>query len=566
MNRLPKIKSLDDVFEPAITSDLDLLIGTLDAFLPKSRVIAYAGVMVPQIGPAQGKTLNFSHNLKGVSEEIRSFIEENSMKHNVDIIQSRTINIKQFKESSLHVTFCSIAKHYDINIGFLAVVGQKPISKQRLGRVLDFYEATLSYRKKSIALSNQGELLSLDVEQREELDYEIGQIIHKSIQPIETRIYAPSSISDSDEESDINFDLRYSSSQSITSFDLDDIKIRETLKDGDPIILNDAKSTLKSADMFGSSVYFPISDKSRKVSYAVICCHFNRKNAVSKIEVEIIKRYADLLRGYYRLWYQRAQSEEALKETKRVFELSKRSLLIADIMHDMTQDIVSVNSGLDLAHGRDKEDDERIDRARGLLADLKVSARQFRKILRGTKVVETESGAFALRGSTHDRDYGEISFADLIERVKHKYRRDLADAKITVDNQTSKALKLVGFERTLFSVFANIVQNSIIHLRRRTHIQRRIHITLASERNPASGTMERVISVRDNGPGSNEKNLQNLLTQFVTTRESDGDGMGLGLAIVDAGCSAHGGRCELRSEWGKFFEVRLHLPDSAVKL
>ena len=66
-----------------------------------------------------------------------------------------------------------------------------------------------------------------------------------------------------------------------------------------------------------------------------------------------------------------------------------------------------------------------------------------------------------------------------------------------------------------------------------------------------------VFTVEDDGPGIDEADQRRLLEPFFTTKSS---GTGLGLAVVDAVVSEHGGRIDVGdSEWGGA-KFSLHLP------
>lgn len=66
-----------------------------------------------------------------------------------------------------------------------------------------------------------------------------------------------------------------------------------------------------------------------------------------------------------------------------------------------------------------------------------------------------------------------------------------------------------------------------------------------------------VFTVEDDGPGIDEGDQRRLLEPFFTTKST---GTGLGLAVVDAVVSEHGGRIAVgHSEWGGA-SFRLHLP------
>ena len=68
-----------------------------------------------------------------------------------------------------------------------------------------------------------------------------------------------------------------------------------------------------------------------------------------------------------------------------------------------------------------------------------------------------------------------------------------------------------------------------------------------------------LLTVRDNGPGVEESQLERVSDLFFTTKDV-GRGSGLGLAIVHNTLEQHGGRGRLVSEPGRFFEGGLGFP------
>lgn len=65
------------------------------------------------------------------------------------------------------------------------------------------------------------------------------------------------------------------------------------------------------------------------------------------------------------------------------------------------------------------------------------------------------------------------------------------------------------------------------------------------------------IAINDNGPGISAENQQQIFNPFFTTRTQ---GTGLGLAVVKAIATAHGGRVELDSQPGKGSTFKIIIP------
>jgi CheY-like chemotaxis protein len=70
------------------------------------------------------------------------------------------------------------------------------------------------------------------------------------------------------------------------------------------------------------------------------------------------------------------------------------------------------------------------------------------------------------------------------------------------------------------------------------------------------------VSIRDDGGGMREKDLQRAFDPYFTTKD---DGTGLGLTIAHSIVVKHGGHLGISSETGRGTTVRLHLPAAANK-
>ena len=67
------------------------------------------------------------------------------------------------------------------------------------------------------------------------------------------------------------------------------------------------------------------------------------------------------------------------------------------------------------------------------------------------------------------------------------------------------------------------------------------------------------IAVTDDGPGIDPDDLPHLFEPFFTKKE-EGEGTGLGLAVVEGIVREHGGFVDVESEKGRGTTFRVHLP------
>ncbi len=134
---------------------------------------------------------------------------------------------------------------------------------------------------------------------------------------------------------------------------------------------------------------------------------------------------------------------------------------------------------------------------------------------------------------------GDAHIAD----PSHDYVLDLPAEEVAVP----------GDEQRLHQVLANLLANARTH----TPPGTKVTVTLATTRESA------VLTVRDNGPGIPPALLPDIFQRFTradTSRSRAAGSTGLGLSIVDAVVTAHGGRVSVESNPGAtVFTVRLPL-------
>ncbi len=103
---------------------------------------------------------------------------------------------------------------------------------------------------------------------------------------------------------------------------------------------------------------------------------------------------------------------------------------------------------------------------------------------------------------------------------------------------------VLGDSQRIHQVLANLLANA------RTHTPSGTQITITAEQL----INETIISVADNGPGLSQADQEKIFERFYRADparvRSAGEGSGLGLSIVDAVMSAHGGYVSVKSELG----------------
>jgi len=111
---------------------------------------------------------------------------------------------------------------------------------------------------------------------------------------------------------------------------------------------------------------------------------------------------------------------------------------------------------------------------------------------------------------------------------------------------------VLGDSQRIHQVLANLLANA------RTHTPAGTQINITAEQ----GINETTISVSDNGPGLSQEDQEKIFERFYRADparvRSGSEGSGLGLSIVDAVMTAHGGYVSVKSKLGEGSTFTLH--------
>ncbi len=128
-----------------------------------------------------------------------------------------------------------------------------------------------------------------------------------------------------------------------------------------------------------------------------------------------------------------------------------------------------------------------------------------------------------------------------------------ADPARTVTERIETRVRVVGDDMRLRQVLSNLVRNALVHTPAGTPIE----VALLRERDKA------VLLVIDHGPGIAPDHAHRIFERFHRSdpgRSRDQGGSGLGLSIVDAVVTAHGGRIRVDETPGGGATFRIELP------
>lgn len=542
--------------------DENLVVRTfLDAAMRMGIVDAYFVTIIPQTGPEQGVPQLILRKRRAIPELITdkclTYLE------NVDYSNSQKRKIIWKKFGEFFICFTSLSFHYDINIGGACFVAGVRSSSSKIHFFLDLIELIISLRKKAIALSYQPKFLELGFDTDENLDKRIGQIVHSAVSPNFTMILR--------HDTKIKkFHVTYSSSNNFFSVPENLTPLNYCRTQKLPAIIQDTSDEQKVVSLYGSYFFnieyiksnnikscgiFPVTKNNQSFSFVV--CAFQRINAISKVETSIINDITNIMAEYYELRTQWQIVSEKIKENEKISKLVRQAILIADIMHDNSDDLMVAHGQLDMINPRTEIEKQALRSAKDSLKNLIVSARLFKRFFAGQL---SESTNFQRHFINKSGYFQQINIFDLIQEVIEKFSREIEKEKIETQIMCPRNLQIMANLSNIKKAIENPVKNSIYYLGIKTNVKRKI-ILRAAVINDGDNKLGKSceIIIYDNGPGIPSDFVDRVTEPFLSLR----GGMGLGLSIACAACEAHGGDVEVQSEWGKFCRIRLTFPQQS---
>ena len=128
--------------------------------------------------------------------------------------------------------------------------------------------------------------------------------------------------------------------------------------------------------------------------------------------------------------------------------------------------------------------------------------------------------------------------------------------KVQVEQKLPQDQTLWVNKNRLIQVIVNLVQNSLDAIKIKSFAAGE-KPTIWIEGRVENG--QSLLTVRDNGPGIEAKNLDKIFDPFFTTKDV-GEGMGLGLSICYSIMQEYNGKISVKTEPGKFCEFTLEFP------
>jgi signal transduction histidine kinase len=151
----------------------------------------------------------------------------------------------------------------------------------------------------------------------------------------------------------------------------------------------------------------------------------------------------------------------------------------------------------------------------------------------------------------------EFRLIDVIEDSFQIFKIELKSSKIDYQINCSKEIKIIGWKEDFFTIFTNLIDNSIYWLNTVNKINRKIKVDVYMEDD------EVIIDFVDNGPGIEKELIDSkIIFDPEFSRKTEG-GAGLGLAISGEAITRNNGELEAHYfEDGAFFRMILKEGDN----
>lgn len=232
--------------------------------------------------------------------------------------------------------------------------------------------------------------------------------------------------------------------------------------------------------------------------------------------------------------------QEALRELRE--EERRKSRFVSDVSHELRTPLTAIRGAAEtLLDGDVPEED-----ARQFLSTIARESERLGRLANDLITLQR------IEGATGELPLSRVDMASIAQHAIEGLA-PLTEARGVLVELTGKAAPVLGDRDRLQQVFANLIDNAS----RVTPEGKTITIELADEG-------DRVVArVLDEGPGIAEKDAERIFDRFYraqSSRDRGSGGAGLGLAIVAAIVTAHGGSITAapRPEGGSVFT--LHFP------
>ena len=225
--------------------------------------------------------------------------------------------------------------------------------------------------------------------------------------------------------------------------------------------------------------------------------------------------------------------------TERDKQTNLKRQLTQNVSHELRTPVSSIQGYLETIMRTPDLDAARV---RHFIERCYVQSTRLTNMLRDISVLTKMDEA---QGPTEMR---EIALEDIVDEVVDDLREEIAGRNMTIAIDIPHGLPMKGNATLLYSVFRNLIENSVAYAGEGTHMELRLF---------RRDREYYYFSYSDNGVGVPEEHLPRLFERFYRVdggRSRKMGGTGLGLAIVKNAIILHGGSISAKPHAGKGLE------------
>lgn len=240
-------------------------------------------------------------------------------------------------------------------------------------------------------------------------------------------------------------------------------------------------------------------------------------------------------------------ADELVARTNRLEASDEaRRQLVADVSHELMTPVTTIRGYLETLAMPDVQLDAAA-RSRYV-----VTAR--RETLRLERLIGDLLDSARLEAGGVELTMADVEVRDLFQRVVDRHEPECLDRDIVMTSAVAPGARVVlGDAFRLEQALTNLVSNALRH----SHDRGTVHLT--AERSPAGV----VLAVSDTGEGIASSELPLIFDRFYKVdghRRASSSGSGLGLSIVRAIVTRHGGQVRAVSALGEGTTITIELP------
>jgi len=233
------------------------------------------------------------------------------------------------------------------------------------------------------------------------------------------------------------------------------------------------------------------------------------------------------------------------EQVENLVDSQKR--LLADISHELRSPLARLQMAIGIAQQSAEDNNLTADSQTESLTRIEKEANEIEAMI--TQVLALSR----LEANTQQAVIEPVNVSSLIEQIVQDARFEASGCGKVLNTEIANAIQISGDGQLLSRAFENLIRNAV------KYAESVVYVTLATTEQGL------VFTVRDDGDGVPEQELEQIFTPFYrtsTSRNRQSGGIGLGLAITRSAIQLHQGQITARNARPNGLNVEVILPMS----